>query len=710
MDTVGVLDYTQDEKSKICSFTSAQVQMLLCRQEGVRCLDPMIKAWPIPNIVQVKYLQTVKTGKLNVDAFKPTQIQERTLMAGGRIEYNSVRLPFTDTTTVGFTTILPDAKESEWVVDVIPVQMKAAELKPGLGRVVSFCATMLKVKDSRIVPIFDCSQDAVFEVKMINYTGVRYVGELLENMFRDQKEVVPVGSSGLNWIDKLYQVVSSSSVENFDGLSGVILSQCYNIGSLDSGGTLTTSPVLTSMLVERQRKSTTPDVPIPAPQTVKRWAPGRLEYYLQHVPSFKFVTLPGYLIGDAFSDGRQLSCPETAPGIYNAIQKVMSSRGGSHGAAALLSGRYSIGMPSQMLASLEEMLTILLGLEEPYNVFGLTSIQADIYERACVSYNRQSHRFVGDYSVLSKHMHKLPNILLPRICFSYMGVENEYKLDLRDTKEKKLAKHLESQQGWAERFFSTDKDIWVGCNVLPFVPSTIAWEEWERQINKMAEGVEKMNEKISYQREQRFSRIKAKMLGTPFDGRGIFSVCEISQANHRGLYKHPDGREVRELSLSSLKSMSGKEWGAAVFHAVMAVPGYVVHPCRFKKKSVAALVPTFKDVRFFRNYDDHWEMAGVDGTLKYVPERQDWCSSAPKKPPEKKTIDFGDFVIMPAPQVAPVVQPIVVAAPIVPVVVTAPVSVLRVALESSERHTKSLPAFTLLPFENKSDDVSILFT
>jgi len=617
-------DYSEGQKATIESFTLAQVEMLLTRSFAVRCPDPIIKAWDSPNLTQVKYLEIVQRRKYNAEVFKPTQIQERVLMGGGKIEYKSVQLPFTSSNTVGFTTTLPDAKESEWIVDVVPVEKSVAITRPGIGRLIAFCSTMTCVKKKHVVPVFDTMQSTAFEVQIVNHRGVTHVCSLLESIFTEQKMVIPDGASGSDWADKLYTLISSSSMNNYDGLSSMIVSHCYKIGSVTGDdGNIVPSPDMEKLIEKHTKIADALGTEYKLPGTILPWAPGRLTAYKQAIPGFNVITLPAYLVGDIYSDGKQLKDPVAAPGVYSAMQSISQARGGKSGAMALLTGRYSLGVPSASLARLEEMLTILIALDTPYNVVGLELSHAQIYKRAKDAYGSVAHRFVTDTGeTKSGCIWRAKSPDYPTITFSQKNADNEYHYDIRMDAQARIAEHRKAQREWYSCYFGDTRNIWVGCNILPYAESDGVSSE-----------------------ESDLPSMKAHYLGVAFDGRGVFSLQDLCQAFHVDTKIGDDGVERRTYKRNLLPFKRGAEWGAKVFNDVMKVPGYVVHPPRFVCRSVASLVPSFKDVKMYRYNDDSYEMIGVDEKLQYAPSATVINKVADVKP---RTIDFGPPISLPA--------------------------------------------------------------
>jgi len=59
--------------------------------------------------------------------------------------------------------------------------------------------------------------------------------------------------------------------------------------------------------------------------------------------------------------------------------------------------------------------------------------------------------------------------------------------------------------------------------------------------------------------------------------------------------------------LTSLVPLSTLQWSNEVVSSALSVIGFLVHPPMFLRKSVAELVPTFKDVQMIQTIGDDWE-------------------------------------------------------------------------------------------------------
>jgi len=220
---------------------------------------------------------------------------------------------------------------------------------------------------------------------------------------------------------------------------------------------------------------------------------------------------------------------------------------------------------------------------------------AFIYDRARKDFDPEAtcqHRFVTDtINDKIENAFYYADSALPTIHFNYDTVDKLYHLTPKRDVTQEVISHRKVMGTWLNGKFEDHRTIYVGDLILPFPYRTTAEKE-------EIEGLDIIN------------KMKCYSMELPFDGRGVFSMGPVSFAGVKGIKTNPGPipKKVKILEHKEMMSVDTREWAIKVTAAALSVVGFLVHPPNFLKRSVAELVPTFKDVTMACLQNDEWEM------------------------------------------------------------------------------------------------------
>jgi len=595
MNTIVLSDYSDDQKNTLRGWEASRLAKLMGKSKWSNPAE--VSDWAQPNRVQREFLLEVYNGKTMALYAKPATVQEQVVLAGGDLEFKSVKLPATEATVPAFEATFPNKTPTLWVVDVVPVEELHLKTRPGLGRMCYFLASICKVKAGVISPILETRQYDMLEVQMFNPMGVADVCTFLEAVVLETKtQSIPVGQSGRDWINFLYRLLIDCSEANYIGIHSHVLSYCLFIGKMSPACEVQPDPKYVKLIKYHQALAHQAKREFISPRCYRLLSPKAYQALSTQYPNFKKMPIVGFLVGDVYADRRTVVGAESLHVAMNTVSAMISNRGGSSGPLGLLSGRYSVGMPSPTLEKLEEMLSVLSVYEHPANVLGLPDLAPSVWEqfRKSVDVELPEHRFVFTHHVAHKSASQIVDSKLPSVRFCYKDAKNRYAIPPRQSPDITEVDFFTQFTAWAEANVSGN-DIWVGCMFLP----------WNFPQEHFA-----------------LDKIAAHPMGLAYDARAIFSrqpvkvglVDKVELTSRNGVEV-----KIKILKKETLKPYVGREWSSKIVQDIMHVPGYLVHPPFFTKLSRAQLIPPFKELPVFRTTDDTWELIlGDDGRAEFA--------------------------------------------------------------------------------------------
>jgi len=285
-----------------------------------------------------------------------------------------------------------------------------------------------------------------------------------------------------------------------------------------------------------------------------------------------------------------------------------------------LNGSQSFGVPNSMLQKIERVLMILLALDKPYNVLGLSFELAKHYTRARdlavidssknekiyeekgltppIGYdkdlNAQDHVFVIPKNVgTGITSSRTANGKLPLIHFNEKSYEEDFKISVQADDIYNIGLHQDAMEKWYEQYFTTGENIYVGKVILPF------------NFTSGEAGVHVM------------SKLRVTPIGLSHDAYGIVSHNPIRLASVHKVVRSPTDPDARFkcYAVRLVPGLTPREWGQKIVEDASKISAYKIHPPRFMNYSVSQLVPKFKNCIMMEVTGDNWSFVSTEVEL-----------------------------------------------------------------------------------------------
>jgi hypothetical protein len=601
---VNIDEYSNEQLRILMGKNDAFLAALMAKTAAVP--NSITADWPRPNINQLRQLQQLRTKVQSKAVTAPSTILEQTSLKGGETVYSE------RDGLVSFTSIVPGLESSRWVIDTIPVEEHVYDSHPGIGRCCFFLAATTHVKDGWVVSTMTEKNVEKYEVKILRTSTLpilcSFLNDIIEEMQMVRKE--KEGQAGLQWLDKVYFMLRDCPIESFVGMSSLILGDTFFLGKhVVEDGALSLFPTQHFLTVQAEWNA------LKAPSGAKMIVPrpmraitGQFRDQMLQNPMLRSRPLLAFWTGDLPPLRQVPGTPSLATRALNVVQAFNANHGGKGGISALMSGRLGVGVLGPTMEKALEFLIVMWGLVEPHNVYGIDMSKVKIWQESLSLFGvENTHRFVlADRHPFTSYY---PDKSLPTIRFDYdQSLATIIKINPKDSDEMSNEKLVSAASKWVVDNFTNPADKWVGAMILPF--GGIKNDPWFGYDDRIVE---------------LFKDVSAHQLGLPYNGRAVFSRCQIfggytvphsefpsESSRDRTLFPwnphHSTARPFKYVpSRRILVRHDAVTWGRLIVTSVFSLSGYMVCQPRFKSFSTMRLVPPFKSTDIIINDAGDWE-------------------------------------------------------------------------------------------------------
>lgn len=482
-----------------------------------------------------------------------------------------------------------DGEEEKWSTDIVPLPVTLKD-RPGMAHILWFLSSVLVVKEGVIQCTMSTKMISQFGITIWNLDNIKAVIIRLNAIVAAKKIKLEKGKSGLQWTNDLYYILTLASLPDYIAIHSEVLSSLFKIGTLTYNEAAApmrqNSPVYDKLFKSKLEKKQV----IKCFQTLPASMVTKLRENNCDIDQFSFC---GFWTGDLPCDMRPISGTFEATRLTAAVQQSLQDLGGSKGIRDLFTGRYSSGLPSKNIAAMEEMLTILLALNRPYNVIGLDPSKAVIYNKARAEYADKSpaHKFIISGAATKLSSKDRENILerahndMPTINFYTQLPGCNFQMKPKSHMEQVEKSFAIEIKATTDALLSGEEDIIVGPFLYP----------------------------IGTDFKEEFKSFRTYALGMAHDARGITTRMK---SLHQAVRTLDTQGEKAGIDFRSLQHCSGVTWNEMVWNDILRMYSAYTHPPHFSNWQVSNLIPRLQGIISRQSHwENDWELTFDEKTL-----------------------------------------------------------------------------------------------